>query len=95
MYIDGLFYRLELVVMKKTEVKLLAAVGVSAAVTLGVLGVAAGQDQAGAGSVASSGMSTGVTVTATNPPSQAANAVAVPGIKGPAPLPPEEQGLPG
>jgi hypothetical protein len=40
-------------------------------------------------------MSTGVTVTATNPPSEAANAVAVPGIKGPAPLPPEEQGLPG
>jgi hypothetical protein len=75
--------------MKKTEVKLLAVVGVSAAVTLGVLGVAAGQEQAG------SGMSTGVTVTATNPPSQAANAVAVPGIRGPAPLPPEEQGLPG
>ena len=81
--------------MKKTEVKLLAAVGVSAAVTLGVLGVAAGQEQAGAGSIASSGMSTGVTVTATNPPTEPANAVAVPGIKGPAPLPPEEQGLPG
>jgi len=80
--------------MKKTEVKLLAVVGVSAAVTLGVLGVAAGQEQA-AGSVASSGMSTGVTVTATNPPTEPANAVAVPAIKGPAPLPPEEQGLPG
>jgi len=81
--------------VKKTEVKLLAVVGASAAVTVAVLGVAAGQQHAGAGSVASSGMSTGVTVTATNPPSEAANAVAVPGIKGPAPLPPEEQGLPG
>ena len=37
--------------MKKTEVKLLAVIGASAAVTLGVLGVAAGQAQAGAGSV--------------------------------------------
>ena len=81
--------------MKKTEVKLLAVVGVSAAVTLGVLGVAAGQAQAGGGSVASSEMSTGVTVTATNPPTEPVNAVAVPAIKGPAPLPPEEQGLPG
>ena len=81
--------------MKKTEVKLLVVVGVSAAVTLGVLGVAVGQEQAGAGSLASSGMSTGVTVTAANPPTGPANAVAVPGIKGPAPLPPEEQGLPG
>ena len=81
--------------MKKTEVKLLAVVGASAAVTLGVLGVAAGQEQPAAGSVASSGMSTGVTVTAANPPTEPANAVAVPGIRGPAPLPPEEQGLPG
>ena len=79
--------------MKKTEVKLLAVVGVSAAVTLGVLGVAAVQEQAGAESVASSGMSTGVTVTATVP--TAPVAVAVPAIKGPAPLPTEEQGLPG
>ena len=31
--------------MKKTEVKLVAVVGVSAAVTLGVLGVAAGQSR--------------------------------------------------
>ena len=81
--------------MKKTEVKLLAVVGASAVATLGVLGVAVGQELAGAGSVASSGMSTGVTVTAANPPTEPANAVAVPGIKGPAPLPPEEQGLPG
>jgi hypothetical protein len=79
--------------MKKTEVKLLAVVGVSAVATLGVLGVVAGQEPAGAGSVASSGMTTGVTVTATVPTTPVA--VAVPGIKGPAPLPTEEQGLPG
>jgi hypothetical protein len=81
--------------MKRNEVKLLAVVATSAVVTAGVLGVAAGQERAGAGSVASSGMSTGVTVTATTPPTEPANAVAVPGIKGPAPLPSEEQGLPG
>jgi hypothetical protein len=79
--------------MKKTEVKLMAVVGVSAVATLGVFGVAAGQEQAGAGSIASSGMTTGVTVTATDPTTPVA--VAVPAIKGPAPLPTEEQGLPG
>jgi hypothetical protein len=81
--------------MRKTEVKLMAVVGASAVATLGVLGMAVGQERAGAGSVASSGMSTGVTVTATNPPTEPANAIAVPAIKGPAPLPTEEQGLPG
>jgi hypothetical protein len=38
-------------------------------------------------------MSTGVTVTATTPGTAVPEAV--PGIRGPAPLPPEEQGLPG
>jgi hypothetical protein len=70
--------------MKKNEVKLLAVVGVSAVATLGVLGVVAGQEPAGAGSVASSGMTTGVTVTATVPTTPVAVAV-----------PTEEQGLPG
>ena len=72
--------------MRKTEVKLMAVVGASAVATLGVLGMAV-VERAGAGSVASSGMSTGVTVTATNPPTEPANAIAVPAIKGPAPLP--------
>jgi hypothetical protein len=40
-------------------------------------------------------MSTGVTVTATTPASEAPVPVAEPAIKGPAPLPKEEQGLPG
>jgi len=40
-------------------------------------------------------MSTGVTVTDSDPPSYASISKAVPGITGPAPLPSEEQGLPG
>ena len=40
-------------------------------------------------------MSTGVTVTATKAPSEAPIPAAEPAIKGPAPLPPEMQGLPG
>jgi len=40
-------------------------------------------------------MSTGVTITATTPASAAPVPVAEPSIKGPAPLPKEEQGLPG
>lgn len=40
-------------------------------------------------------MSTGVTVTATTGPSEAPIPKAEPAIKGPAPLPPEMQGLPG
>ena len=37
----------------------------------------------------------GQTVTKTAPPTAAPTAKATPEIKGPAPLPPEEQGLPG
>ena len=40
-------------------------------------------------------MTTGQTVTATTAPSEAPIPQAAPEIKGPAPLPPEEQGLPG
>jgi hypothetical protein len=40
-------------------------------------------------------MSTGVTVTASTAPSEAPTPAAEPAIKGPAPLPPEMQGLPG
>ena len=81
--------------MKKNELKLLAVIGGSVVVMLGVLGVALGQEQASPGSVASSGMSTGGTVTASHPPTAPKTAMATPRIKGPAPLPPEEQGLPG
>jgi len=46
-------------------------------------------------SFALGGASTGVTVTESIPPSFATISKAVPLIKGPAPLPSEEQGLPG
>ena len=45
--------------------------------------------------MAGSGMSTGVTITAATPASAQEIPAAVPSIKGPAPLPLEEQGLPG
>ncbi|MGV0781671.1 hypothetical protein [Mycolicibacterium peregrinum] len=40
-------------------------------------------------------MQTGVTITPSNPAQAPEVPMATPGIKGPAPLPPEEQGLPG
>ena len=52
------------------------------------------QGPSGSDAIAGSQMSTGVTVTATTAPSGMPIPVAQPSIKGPAPLPPEEQGLP-
>jgi hypothetical protein len=80
--------------MKSNDAKRLAVIGGSAVVALGVLGVTFGQQQA-PGSVTSSQMSTGVTVTETTPPEELATPEAKPAITGPAPLPVEEQGLPG
>jgi len=80
--------------MKKTQGKLLAVIGGSAFVALGALGVAI--DQPTSGPISSSEMSTGVTVTdEAVAPTAPETSVAVPAIKGPAALPPEEQGLPG
>jgi hypothetical protein len=79
--------------MKSNQVKALAVVGGSAVVTLGVLGAALGQERASDVTVASSG--SGATSTVSQPPTAPATPVATPAIKGPAPLPPEEQGLPG
>jgi hypothetical protein len=81
--------------MKRNEVNLAAVIGGSAVVALGVLGGAMMQAQAGPASVTSSEMSTGVTVTESAAPNAPAIPVATPAIKGPAPLPLEEQGLPG
>jgi hypothetical protein len=79
--------------MKKTEVKLLAVIGGSAVVTLGVLGASLGQDRGNESSLAGSGA--GTTATVSHAPTAPPTPVATPAIKGPAPLPPEEQGLPG
>jgi hypothetical protein len=81
--------------MKRSDTKLAAIIGGSAVVTLGVLGGTIMQAQTGPGTVTSSEMSTGVTITQSPAASVPAIAVATPAIKGPAPLPVEEQGLPG
>jgi hypothetical protein len=77
------------------EIELLAVIGGSAAVSAAALGVAIVQGPGDSSAIAGSDMTTGVTVTATRPASGQSIPRAVPGIKGPAPLPPEEQGLPG
>lgn len=84
--------------MNKTEVKFSAVIGGIAVVALGALGVAGAQQEnptSLVGSEPSSPMLTGETITATTAPSEPETPMAVPGIKGPAPLPLEEQGLPG
>ena len=80
---------------KKSRAGFLALIGGSAAITAAAvfLGVAQG---APAADTASTEMSTGATLTEKpHTPSAPEVPEAVPSIKGPAPLPPEEQGLPG
>lgn len=81
--------------MNARDIKLFAVVAGSVAVSAAALSAAIVQGSADPSSIAGSEMSTGVTVTATNPPSAEPIPQAVPSIKGPAPLPPEEEGLPG
>ena len=80
--------------MKRFHV-LSATIGSGALVALGVFAAVAADPQAGGDSFVSSEMSTGVTVTQAPGPAKSDLPVAVPAIKGPAPLPTEEQGLPG
>jgi hypothetical protein len=73
-----------------------ATIGAGALVSLGAFAAVAATPQTETGSFLSSDMSTGVTVTQSGAPATGGELpVAVPAIKGPAPLPPEEQGLPG
>ncbi|GLP73954.1 hypothetical protein TUM20983_10640 [Mycobacterium antarcticum] len=62
-------------------------------VTLGIVGATIAQ--AAPGAIADSEMSTGTTTTVTTAPGTPPIPLAEPAIKGPAPLPLEEQGLPG
>lgn len=80
-------------IKSRNSVKMFSAViGGTAAVAMGVLSVAVGQGQAAAPvSVARSGMTVGETSTETTPPAAPAVSMAVPTIKGPAPLPAEQQ----
>jgi hypothetical protein len=77
----------------RTNVKLLSAVlGGSALLAMGSLSLAVHQEQIGPDTTArSSTMTIGSTTTATTPPKVEATSMAVPAIKGPAPLPSEQQ----
>ena len=81
--------------MSIKEIRLIAAIGASAVVTIGAVAVGVNQDRSSLGTDVSSGMSTGATVTESVAPTTPAVPEATPGIRGPAPLPSEEQGLPG
>src|SRR6476660_5419390 len=74
-------------------IRFIAAIGASAAVTVGAVAVGMNQDRNSLGTDVGAGMPTGATVTESVAPTTPAVPEATPGIKGPAPLPPEEQGL--
>jgi hypothetical protein len=76
-------------------IRLVVVIGASAVVTVGAAAVGISQDRSSLGADASSGMSTGATVTESVAPTMPPVTEAKPAIKGPAPLPSEEQGLPG
>jgi hypothetical protein len=77
------------------KIRLTAVIGASAVVTVGAVAVGINQDSSSLGTDAHSDMSTGVTLTESISPTTPSVTEATPAIKGPAPLPSEEQGLPG
>ena len=79
--------------MNSREIRLLSAIVASA--VIGISAVAVAITQASYSAAGGSTMQTGVTETATLPPTEPATAKAAPIMTGPAPLPKEEQGLPG
>ena len=81
--------------MSDRQIRLIAAIGASAVVMVGAVAVGTNQDRSSLGADARSGMSTGATVTKSVAPKTPPVIRATPGITGPAPLPTEEQGLPG
>jgi hypothetical protein len=80
--------------LKRTNMKLLAAViGGSGVIAIGALSVAVAQEHAGEDSAAkSTTMTVGSTSTETTPAAVEATTMAAPAMRGPAPLPTEEQG---
>ena len=81
--------------MKASDIKFLAVIAGSAVVCAGAVSLAITQGAPSGSAVANSTMSTGATRTETTAPTVVPTSEAVPRIKGPAPLPSEEQGLPG
>ena len=79
--------------MRSRNTRTFAVVAGGAMVSLGIVGATI--TQAVPGFVADSTMSTGTTSTVGTAPTAPPVPMAVPSIKGPAPLPVEEQGLPG
>ena len=78
--------------MNAREIRLLSAIVASAVIGVGAVVVAATEPTH---SASGSTMQTGVTETATTPPTEPAIGKAAPVMTGPAPLPKEEQGVPG
>lgn len=79
----------------RRNVKVFAAIiGGSAIVALGAMNAAFTQEHAGQDVAKSTTMTIGATSTETTPPTAPAVGEAAPAIKGPAPLPSEEVGLP-
>lgn len=74
---------------------LMAVIGGSAIIAAGAVGIGIAQGAPSSDRIAADEMTTGQTVTASNPPSKAPIPEAKPEIKGPAPLPVEQQGVPG
>ena len=82
--------------MKDVNIRIvLAGIGVTAVVAMGGLGAFGTAGPADADGTFIASMTTGQTVTSSAPPSEPSVAAAKPLLKGPAPLPSEEQGLPG
>lgn len=84
--------------MSNFGIKISTVAGGCAVVALSVFGVVGGQQSDPVsllGFEPASPMQTGVTITPSNPAQAPEVPMATPGIKGPAPLPLEEQGLPG
>ncbi|MDT5148929.1 MAG: hypothetical protein QOI01_662 [Mycobacterium sp.] len=79
--------------LKSSSTKMFGVAAAGAMVTLGIVGATIAH--AAPGAVADSTMSTGTTSTVSTAPHAPLIPVAQPAIKGPAPLPVEEQGLPG
>jgi hypothetical protein len=77
------------------QIRLIAVIAASAVVAVGAVAVGINQDSSSLGTDAHSDMSNGVTVTESVDPTTLSVTEAKPGITGPAPLPSEEQGLPG
>lgn len=82
--------------MKDVNIRLVSAgIGVTAVVAMGGLGAFGTAGPADADGTFIASMTTGQTVTSSTPAPEPSVSAAKPAVKGPAPLPSEEQGLPG